>query len=339
MDVPATDTHCPICGTRSDALAPWLEIPVDVKTGRKIDTGRLVWCGTCDVGLMRRALMPDELRSAYDMAAYYTHGQSHIPDVRAGLVDRILVKLAYLTDRGRMMDAAWLSALQPGAMRLLDIGCGGGDFIASLAAPGRALFGVEPDPRARDVAAARGVTVETGTAEAIPPGIAAQSFDVILMTHVLEHCADPARALRNVRALLAPGGGFYCEVPNCAALYFQTYAEISEMLDVPRHVHFFTPNSLRKLMELAGFEVVAEVHHGHTRHFAPGWREWENRVHQRLRENGSARRTPRRSLGRDLRLLARSAFAGPDQKYDCIGLFVRASAVNSSVKAGTGNPG
>lgn len=324
MDLAATETRCPLCGTRADALDPWLEIPVDVKTGRKIDTGRLVWCKACDVGLMRRAMTPDEVAEAYDMAAYYTHGQSHFPDVPAGLVDRVLVKLAYLTDQGRMMDAAWLAELQPTATRILDIGCGGGDFISTLAAPGRALFGVEPDPRARAVASARGVTVEAGTAEAIPPGIAAQTYDVILMTHVLEHCADPGRALRNVRSLLAPGGGFYCEVPNCAALYFQTYAGISEMLDVPRHVHFFTPGSLRRLMEQVGFGVVAEVHHGHTRHFAAGWRAWENRVRQRLRENGAARQAPQRSAVRDLGLIARSAFARPDRKYDCIGLFARA---------------
>ena len=185
-------------------------------------------------------MTPKEVTEAYDFAAYYAHGQSHFPDVAASLMDRVLVKLAYLSDQGRMMDAAWLAQLQPGATRILDIGCGGGDFISTLAAPGRALFGVEPDPMAREVAAARGVTVEAGTAEAIPARIAAQTFDVILMTHVLEHCADPGQALRNVRSLLAPGGGFYCEVPNCAALHFQTYAEISEMLDVPRHVHFFT---------------------------------------------------------------------------------------------------
>jgi 2-polyprenyl-3-methyl-5-hydroxy-6-metoxy-1,4-benzoquinol methylase len=324
MGVAAIEARCPICGTTAGALAPWLELPVDVKTGRKIDTGHLVWCKACDVGMMRRGMTPDEVTEAYDIAAYYTHGQSHFPDVPPRLIDRVLVKLAYLTDQGRMMDAAWVAELQPGAARILDIGCGGGDFISTLAAPGRALFGVEPDPKAREVAAAGGVSVEAGTAEAIPSGIASQTFDVILMTHVLEHCADPGRALHNVRLLLAPGGGFYCEVPNCAALHFQTYSEISEMLDVPRHVHFFTGRSLRKLMEQSGLEVVAEVHHGHTRHFSAGWRAWENRVHQRLRENGAARLTPRRTAVRDLGLIARSAFASPDRKYDCVGLFARA---------------
>jgi SAM-dependent methyltransferase len=326
MEMSSRNLRCPICGTASDALEPWLEIPVDVKTGRKITSGSLVWCKACDLGLMRRAMTPDEVRDSYDMASYYTHGQSHFPDQRPGLIDRILVKLAYLTDKGRMMDVARLTALQPGVMSVLDIGCGDGAYVAGFAAPGRALYGVEPDPRAIGNALARGVTVETGTAESIPPGIAARRYDLIVMTHVLEHCSDPARALRNVRELLAPGGGFYCEVPNCAALYFKTYAEISEMLDVPRHMHFFTGTSLRKLMETAGLDVVTEVHHGYTRHFNAGWRAWENRVHGLLRRHGSAATTPPRSLGRDLGLIARSAFAAPGRKHDCVGLFVRAAA-------------
>ncbi|MCU0902863.1 MAG: class I SAM-dependent methyltransferase [Tabrizicola sp.] len=329
---------CPLCGTAAEALEPWLEIPVDVKTGRKITSGSLVWCRACDLGLMRRAMTPEEVRDSYDMPSYYTHGQTHFPDVRPGLVDRILVKLAYLTDKGRMMDAGRLTALQPGMQAVLDIGCGGGAFVAGLSAPGRALYGVEPDPRAIGNALARGVTVETGTAENIPPGIATRRYDLIVMTHVLEHCTDPACALQNVRELLVPGGGFYCEVPNCAALYFKRYAEISEMLDVPRHVHFFTGTSLRNLMERAGLEIVAEVHHGYTRHFTAGWRAWENRVHDLLRRHGHANRTPRRSLARDLGLIARSAFAAPGQKHDCVGLFARAAAT-APVRDGTRNPG
>lgn len=336
MDDPVPEPCCPICGTPAGDLTSWLDIPLDVKTGQPIDTGRLVWCGSCDVGLMRRGMTPEEVRESYEMAAYYTHGRSHFPEVSPGLADRVLVKLAWWTDRGRMMDAAWVQDLQPGARRVLDIGCGGGTVLASLAAPGRALFGVEPDATARELAASRGITVEAGTAEAIPPGTRSRDYDLILMTHVLEHCADPGLALRNVHSLLAPGGGFYCEVPNCAALHFQTYSEISEMLDVPRHVHFFTPQSLRRLMEQAGFEVVVDVHHGHTRHFSPEWRAWENEVHRRLRAAGGARRTPSRSLGRDLGLIARSAFAAPERKYDCIGMFARAAG---PLRDGTGSPG
>lgn len=48
MDVPPHDLQCPICGRQADELLPWLEIPVDVKTGQPVQSGRLVWCSACD---------------------------------------------------------------------------------------------------------------------------------------------------------------------------------------------------------------------------------------------------------------------------------------------------
>ena len=117
------------------------------------------------------------------------------------------------------------------------------------------------------MAPAPGVEVEAGTAEAIPSATAALTFDLVVMTHVLEHCADPALAFWNVRALLDPGGGFYCDVPISAALHFQTYSESSKTLDVPRHVHFYSGRSLRRLMKQASLgrsgpelEIPAESH-------------------------------------------------------------------------------
>jgi SAM-dependent methyltransferase len=319
----SAEIRCPICGTPSADLPPWLDIPMDAKTGQPISTGRLVWCKACDLGMMRRAPNPEETAASYDLPSYYTHGKSHIPDVSPGLGGRILMKLAYLTDKGRMMDAETLQARQPGMRKVLDIGCGGGSFVAALAAPNRGLYGIEPDPRAREAATAKGVTVFAGTAEAIPEEIRSQKFDLIILTHALEHCPDPRLAIANVRKLLAPYGLFYCEVPNCSAQHFQTFAEISEMLDVPRHIYFFTDKSLRSLFEAAGFVIEATVHHGYTRHFGPGWRAWENRIHQMIAGCGVRPKSPRRGWGTDLKLLAKTAFAEPARKYDCLGLLAR----------------
>jgi SAM-dependent methyltransferase len=319
MSVLQSELRCPVCGTDAADLTAWLDIPVDVKTSRPISTGKLVWCKTCDLGMMRRLPTPEEGQESYDLSAYYTHGPSHFPQVRPGIVDRLLVKLAYLTDRGRQMDAPTLGSYQPTLQRVLDIGCGDGGFLTALVADGRRLFGIEPDPRARNAAAARGLTVFAGTAEEIPHEISEQKFDLVIMSHVLEHCADPRRGMRNVYDLVAPNGIFYCEVPNCGAIHFQTFTEISEMLDVPRHTHFFTARSLQSLLETVGFEIRASAYHGYTRHFTAAWRTWENQCHGLLSKHGGAKSTPRRTMAADLRLLARTAFASASRKYDCVG--------------------
>lgn len=140
---------------------------------------------------------------------------------------------------------------------------------------------------------------------------------------MLEHCRNPEQALQNVRALLAEGGVFYCEVPNCGSLYFQEFAQISEMLDVPRHLHFFTKVSLQSLCDLIGLEVLGWRYHGFTRHHHPSWRAWENSIHRKLEAHGVRLSARRRSPAGSLRLLLRSIGAPPDLKYDSIGFFAR----------------
>jgi len=121
--------------------------------------------------------------------------------------------VAYHAQRSAAREAAFLLPhLRPG-MRLLDLGCGPGTItlgLAQLVAPGEAV-GVDLGPavieRARAEAAARGVPgvrFEVASAYALP--FPAASFDAAFASAVLEHLADPAAALAEVRRVLRPGG-------------------------------------------------------------------------------------------------------------------------------------
>ncbi|MFD0934452.1 class I SAM-dependent methyltransferase, partial [Methylobacterium trifolii] len=104
--------------------------------------------------------------------------------------------------------------LVPGA-RVVDFGCGSGEFLAAARARGCEAIGVEPG---RDYAAyarkQHGVEVLDDAEDGRFP---AGHFDVISTHHVLEHLRDPADVMERLARWLKPDGVLYAAVPNMAA--------------------------------------------------------------------------------------------------------------------------
>jgi 2-polyprenyl-3-methyl-5-hydroxy-6-metoxy-1,4-benzoquinol methylase len=149
-------------------------------------------------------------------------------------------------------DVMWLKHSQ--RARLLDIGCGSGQFIAFMRDLGWVVTGVEPDQDA--VCAANelfGVKVLQGYPENInfPEGV----FDAITMNHVIEHISDPARVLRLCTRFLVPGGQIIIVTPNTSSLGHVRFGRDWRGLEPPRHIYLYNPKSIRKLAETAGLKV------------------------------------------------------------------------------------
>ncbi len=132
---------------------------------------------------------------------------------------------------------------------LLDVGCGGGDFIAMMQDLGWKVAGVETDPVAVERARSRGLDVHHGqleTAELDP-----MSFDAITMAHVIEHVHDPRRMLAECRRILKPGGTVVITTPNSSSWGHRHFGRDWLPLDPPRHLHLFNPQNMRRLVESA----------------------------------------------------------------------------------------
>jgi ubiquinone/menaquinone biosynthesis C-methylase UbiE len=116
------------------------------------------------------------------------------------------------TWRTAQNSAAYLiPSLRPG-LDLLDVGCGPGTLtvdLARLVAPGR-VVGVDRAAgilsQAKAHAEAEGVSVEFREADAYALPFADGAFDVVHAHQVLQHLADPARALAEMRRVTRPGG-------------------------------------------------------------------------------------------------------------------------------------
>ncbi|MFL5820514.1 MAG: class I SAM-dependent methyltransferase [Solirubrobacteraceae bacterium] len=152
-----------------------------------------------------------------------------------------------------------LGRVAPGD-RVLDVGCGEGAFCAELAAAGARPVGVEVAEHAVRRARARhpGLRFEAATPHG-PLAFDDAQFDVIWTSEVIEHVADTARWLSELRRVLRPGGYLLVTTPYHgrfkAALVGLTAFE-SHFDPLGQHLRFYTRRSLRTLLEGFGFEDV-----------------------------------------------------------------------------------
>jgi SAM-dependent methyltransferase len=137
--------------------------------------------------------------------------------------------------------------------RLLDVGCGDGDFMAGMQQRGWQVSGLDTSPVAVELARGKGLDVFLGLLSNADYSEA--SFDLITMWDVLEHLHDPAAYLLQIGRLLRPGGRFVVTLPNPHSLDFRLFGPAWTGLDTPRHLYVFVRPALLALLQRAGLEV------------------------------------------------------------------------------------
>lgn len=147
-------------------------------------------------------------------------------------------------------------AVEPGGT-MVDIGAGGGDRALVLVRAGYRVTAVEPDPdeaaRAAHQLQGRAALLTT-TFEALPAGAA--GYDGALLSHVLEHLAEPDRTLRLIRDRLRPGGAIAIMVPNAGGLQARLFRGRWHQWEPSRHRWHFTAAVLAEMLRGAGYRDV-----------------------------------------------------------------------------------
>jgi SAM-dependent methyltransferase len=147
--------------------------------------------------------------------------------------------------------------------RLLEVGCGTGEFLAFAGEKGFDVVGMEPSTEAAQLAANRKLCVHSVTLEQfaeLPKEINPRGFDAVVLLHVLEHVPDPVDTVRRCKSLLNPEGILCVRVPNdFTRLQQAAEVQINKQkwwIAVPDHINYFNFESLRRLFEGIGFDVV-----------------------------------------------------------------------------------
>lgn len=147
---------------------------------------------------------------------------------------------------------SWADAYALHGCPVLEVGCGRGEYLELLQEAGMLPFGIEGGAEAVQEVRRRGLAAETLFLD--DPGIrlAQGPFAAFACFNYLEHIPDLPAWLGAVRGNLAPGGVGLVEVPNFdMILRHQHLAEI--VLD---HLYYFTAESLERMLQMHGFEVL-----------------------------------------------------------------------------------
>jgi SAM-dependent methyltransferase len=139
---------------------------------------------------------------------------------------------------------------------ILDLGCSSGSFLETLKGGNWDLYGVEMSRESADRALGRcGAKVFVG--DILDAPFARGSFDAITCFHVFEHLYDPKAVLTKVSQWLKPGGIFYALMPNIDSAGMRVFKSYWYALELPRHLHHFSPKSLSQLAASVGLEETS----------------------------------------------------------------------------------
>lgn len=245
---------CPACGVEGAVRARFAR---EDNEGALPDIWSMKQCAHC--GSIWLAERPDDasLHLAYN--DYYTHvpeseqtAQGGVGTLATGLVNGYLNR-RFGTRRqpAHAAGALLFSLIEPWRLkldyygrhfdrldfnkrRLLDIGCGNGAFLSRAAEMGWNSMGCEPDPKAALACQATGLNVIAG--DAFTPLLDKERFDVVTMSHVIEHVTDAPGVLRRVMTLLRPGGWLWMALPNPASLGVRVFGKAWHGLHPPYHL-------------------------------------------------------------------------------------------------------
>jgi SAM-dependent methyltransferase len=160
-----------------------------------------------------------------------------------------------------------LSRIPLSARRLLDIGCGGGETAAEARkrVPGLRAEGIDLGGSPSDACRPELDAFHHGEAIGVLRAMAArrETFDVLLLADVLEHCEDPFLVLEAAREVCAPGASVIVSVPNVASAVVVEdfiagrFDPVGAGPEDAGHLRWFTRRSLRELLEESGFSVAS----------------------------------------------------------------------------------
>lgn len=184
-----------------------------------------------------------ELASYYESEDYISH-----TDSKKSFTDKLYQSIKSIALKNKLK---LLNSFKTEEKKLLDIGCGTGDFLLTCKNNGWNVVGVEPNKTAKKIAE----TKLTSTIYIDIDNVLSKRFDVITLWHVLEHVPNLEEYISKLKLLLKPNGVLIVAVPNFKSYDAQYYKQFWAAFDVPRHLWHFSKKAIQELFSRQQLKV------------------------------------------------------------------------------------
>jgi len=204
----------------------------------------------------------DKQSTYYDSEAYISH-----TDAQKTFTDKMYqkVKSFAIKKKINLVSKFYIKkSIQNSEIKILDLGCGTGDFLLACKNKNYKVVGVEPNKNARVLSKSK-LDILTSNYSNINDdypkvhetiNTIEEQFDVITMWHVLEHVPNLKEYIAITKKLLKPEGTLIIAVPNYKSYDATYYKEFWAAYDVPRHLWHFSKKSISLLFKKEKLKVV-----------------------------------------------------------------------------------
>lgn len=136
--------------------------------------------------------------------------------------------------------------------KILDVGCGEGNFLVKARMRGAVASGIELNRQAAQIARGKNIRIHEELLDSHQPS---DPYDVITSFQVLEHVADPLSFIQSCIKVLRPGGTLLIGVPNNDS--FLRFDPDNWLNQPPHHMGLWTRRSLTALADITKLDVCA----------------------------------------------------------------------------------
>ena len=188
-----------------------------------------------------------QLGSYYESEDYISH-----TDSTASVFDKVyqFVKKYSIQKKVGLLNSSGSISAQD--YKVLDIGCGTGDFLLGCKNKKFVVSGIEPNAKARALSELKlDSKIYSDISE-----LENKKFDCITMWHVLEHIPNLSEYIDNLKRLLKKDGTLIVAVPNFKSFDASYYGKHWAAYDVPRHLSHFSKNAISRIFLKVQMKVI-----------------------------------------------------------------------------------